>query len=810
MSFPLTKAIFDTLPSFQVSFDALADKRKNIICVQWFVVIATAYLLLFREGDVIEETLSYPLILVILGSVIVLQQLPARTFDHPLFCQALVVFDTLLISVAISFNRENSWDLLLIFFFGILIAAVGDTLTQIVLSCFLLSVISVFLLPLSQNLELQSVPDALLRVSLLFGASVLYGYLAQQVKTEKRKKAELEKVMQQQLATKDQFLSHVSHELRSPLTAMYQFVTILRDGLAGELNPEQREYVDILFRNVRQLRSMIGDLLDATRADTGKLAFDPRRAPLSDMVGEVLETTLPTAAAKQIALASDVPGDLPLLFADPARVKQILTNLIENGLKFTPAQGAITVRAKIYDQDPGFLCIAVADNGCGITPEGTQKIFDRLYQETAAVDVNRQGLGLGLYICKQLVNLHGGKIWVESELGKGSVFYFTLPIFSLSKLLHPVIAERNRARENVALITVGLFSSNGSSPGQITETMRRETWNVLLSCNLRGKRVLLPRMSHGGDCEVFHIVECSDPQETELTVQDIQAKLRQPKELQAPEVALTVSCARIETTSMPGDWSLQQLVDEVALAIEGQMQPAVAAVADARDRTSVAEMSHGIKTPLSVVLGYSEILREKLLGDLNPKQEEALDAVIGHTNDLAAAFDNVLEVEKIKARALVVESHETNVIDLLEELKGICSVRNNELSITWEYFSDIPVVMTDGMKLKLALRNLVDNAIKFTPKGCVKVSARYDAALASVEFKVADTGIGISKAALPEIFRQFRQSRPLEINPAGGMGLGLYVAKTLIELLRGTIAVESEPGEGSIFTVTVPVHAAAT
>ena len=237
-----------------------------------------------------------------------------------------------------------------------------------------------------------------------------------------------ERYRRRQLEIKDQFLSHVSHELRSPLTTVYQFVTILLDGLAGDLTPEQREYLEITLRSVNQLRGMIGDLLDVTRAEAGKLVVEPQSVRPATLVAETLQTLQPSAGAKRLALRADLPGDLPAVHADPDRVRQVLTNLIENAIKFTPEGGEITVRAGVSAQDPGFLSVAVADTGCGISPKGTRQIFERLHQEANTIEDSRKGLGLGLYICKELVSRHGGRIWVDSELGRGSVFCFTLPL----------------------------------------------------------------------------------------------------------------------------------------------------------------------------------------------------------------------------------------------------------------------------------------------------------------------------------------------------------------------------------------------
>jgi len=631
--------------------------------------------------------------------------------------------------------------------------------------------------------------------------------LAEQVKGEKRKKVESERAFQQQLLMKDQFFSQVSHELRSPMAAIHQFVTILIDGLAGDLNSEQHEYLTIVLRNVKQLRNMISELLEATRVNTNKLAIDPQCVPLGDLVADVLETTLPDAAAKGVNLFADVAINLPLAYADPERVRQIFTNLIGNAVKFTPAKGTITVRAEIYEKDRDFICAAVADSGCGISPEGTKKIFDRLYQETKNHDSNRQGLGLGLYICKELVTLHGGKIWTESALGKGSVFYFTLPIYSLSKAIYPVITENGRLKDNIALITVRLFLVNGSSSKHITETLAKETWTVLKGYNLSSRRILLPRMLNSAQCDVFRVVECSDQAAVESLAQQIRQELRQREDLRDSRLGLTVSHASVKSPPRLSNTPLEQLVGDVATSIWELMRTPMAEQVSNGNHADIAEMSHGVRTPLNVVLGYSAMLRDKLLGDLNPAQENALDKVIGHTNDLLSTIENILEVRRIENGSVQVAKGQVNVTEFLAELKASYdSARTKALPIAWEYPSEFPALNTDVVKLRLILRNLVNNAIKFTERGGVLITARYNADSKSAEFSVADSGKGIPKEALPGIFERSCQLNLTQSNPMNGLGRGLYIVKTLTQLIDGRVEVESELNKGSVFKVTVPVQ----
>jgi PAS domain S-box-containing protein len=240
---------------------------------------------------------------------------------------------------------------------------------------------------------------------------------------------EREEIRKEQMRFKDEFLSHVSHELRTPLTAIKQFTTILLGGLAGELNKEQREYQQIVLKNTGQLQSMIDDLLEVTRLETGKLSVESERVSVSDAVTDTLNTLQVTAGVKGVTISCELLADLPSAYADRTRLRQILIILLDNAIKFSLEGGAARIAARVLPDDPRFLLLEVSDTGCGISPDVIERIFERLYQIPGATQTSREGLGLGLYICKELVTRQGGHIWVASQPHRGSTFSFTVPVF---------------------------------------------------------------------------------------------------------------------------------------------------------------------------------------------------------------------------------------------------------------------------------------------------------------------------------------------------------------------------------------------
>jgi signal transduction histidine kinase len=771
-------------------FTTASDSKRTITNVQWVVVVAISYLAVFENGRIAAESLRYLLPAIVLASVPVLHYLPPARFESRWFRHSLLIVDAIFIAAAAALNREGPWDLLLVFFFGLFIAAIGESLLQAVVGSLVLGVIAVALAPIAGSGALLLSADALFRIPLLFGACLVYGYLAGQIKREKTKVAELEQIRQDQLRVKDQFLSHVSHELRTPLTAIYQFVTILYDGLAGELNTEQREYLSIVLRNAKQLQNMIGELLEATRAEAGKLAIDPRRVVVAETISETLNVLLTTAAAKGITLGADVPGDLPPVYADPQRFKQILTNLIENAVKFTPAHGKIWVGARPYNQDPGFVCVTVSDSGCGISKEGAERIFERLYQEERTLETNRKGLGLGLHICNELISRHGGRIWVESDLGKGSTFYFTLPVFSLANLVAPLVSRKAGMRDSIALISVELLS--GQVSATIRETAERETWGILQRFAAPGKCVLLPRTSSLHEAEIFFLLSSGNG---EALAQELRDEITRAKSLQEFSIAMRVIDVAPESGAEEGPSGeyIEEICRRVTTLIEERrkLPPAADGKTDRKDYLGI--VSRQIRNPLAVVMGYAEILRGKHLGDLNNQQEGAVAKVISHTNDLLVTINNALEARRIETGTLAVEKREVHLGTLLEDLKLLYSMPlDKPLTIHWEYSKDLPVIVTDAGKLRLMLQNLLHYVLKSTLAGKVTVQARGSAGSRSVEIEIAS-----------EMDKKLRDGQG-QVEISDDMELGLNIVEVFAELLGGKFGRENKAEGGSIFRVRLP------
>jgi len=567
------------------------DKRRAIISVQWVVVIGTSYLVLFNKGQVVEDSWALFTVLVFLASALVIQKLPQSVFSHKFFPHALVVADTIFISLGISLNRESPWDLFLIFFFGLFIAGIGESLIQIVMGCLILSILSIVIGPFPTMTDIRIDSDVLLRIPFLFGVFILYGYLAGQVKAEK-KRAE-----QRQAAL---------HEVNSAITSTLDLRTVL----------------ELLLEKI----------------------------------------------------------DLLLL-----------------------SSAATTVR--LLDRETGELAPAASRN---------------LDEKDWQADQRRNGSGPANIVFENKAPLIISDVQTDSRIRDPEFF---------------------RKRGLVSYLGVPMIAK-----GEVLG---------VLSFYTRGRNEF-------------------DSEEVEFLT------------TLAGQVAIA-----IHNSTLFEQTKKQALELEKANKVKDEF---------------LSVMSHELRTPLNVIVGYTDILFDGMLGEINLEQQEALGKVLGRSSDLLNMISSILDATSIEAEATRVESEETNLKEFINELKSTCDVPIGKMiRLNWDFPSDLPVFKTDSTKLKQIIQNLVNNALKFTDKGHVTVTVRHDPEAKIIEFKVADTGVGIPKDALPIIFDMFRQADSSETRNYGGVGLGLYIVKKFTELLGGKVGVESELSKGSTFTLRFPL-----
>jgi signal transduction histidine kinase len=230
--------------------------------------------------------------------------------------------------------------------------------------------------------------------------------------------------------SKSEFVSLVSHELKLPMTSIKGYSDLMLSGATGQLNENQVNFLTTIRNNVNRMSTLVSDLADISRIESGNLRLEQRAVPVWDVIDEVVTLTRTQVTQKNQTVTVDIPVELPKSWCDRNRLAQILTNLVSNANKYTPEGGAIVVNAICSD---GMIQVKVQDNGLGMTPEDQAKLFSKFFRSADDKVREAPGTGLGLSITKNLVELQGGKIWFESEFRKGTSFYFTIPILGESK-----------------------------------------------------------------------------------------------------------------------------------------------------------------------------------------------------------------------------------------------------------------------------------------------------------------------------------------------------------------------------------------
>jgi signal transduction histidine kinase len=252
---------------------------------------------------------------------------------------------------------------------------------------------------------------------------------------------------------------------------------------------------------------------------------------------------------------------------------------------------------------------------------------------------------------------------------------------------------------------------------------------------------------------------------------------------------------------------LATLAGQAAIAINNSQLYEEAVRANKIKEEFLGIMSHELRTPLNVITGYAGILKDKLYGEINAQQEAALEKMMDRAADLLTMINRILKASSVEAQGVKVELNTVDILSFFNQLKANYDIPIKDgIALHWEYDPQLAEIKTDGEKLKHIVQNLINNAIKFTDKGGVTISARSIEDGKKIEFRVADTGIGIPEEFLPVVFEKFQQVDGSRRRLYGGVGIGLYIVKEFTRLLGGEVTVKSELGKGSTFSVILPTQ----
>jgi len=400
------------------------SKKRGVLLLRWLLIIATSYLIIFGKQADVADYSKHLLILSLLLSNVILSYLPDRFFFHPRFDYILVISDTILVSMGIYYAGLITSDFYLIYFLIIFFATFGgDFKVVLINTCVVILIYSVLVFRVSTdftNTELY------LRIPFLFIVSLFYGFLVEMLKRE-RMKAEIINGKNERLIALDRkktdFLNMVAHDIRTPLTAIKGYAELMLHY--DETRETQKDFLHIILKEIDRLALLVNEFLDTAKIEAGLIQYKFIALDLTDLIHYFSDIFSKESAAKEIDRKTKIEDNLPRVKGDWDRLGQVLSNILGNAIKFTPKGGMITIEAKRLGEKE--IVVAVSDNGPGIPVELHEKIFNLFYQSDDSDIKAKGGTGLGLFIAREIVKKHGGRIWVDSELGRGSTFYFTLP-----------------------------------------------------------------------------------------------------------------------------------------------------------------------------------------------------------------------------------------------------------------------------------------------------------------------------------------------------------------------------------------------
>jgi PAS domain S-box-containing protein len=410
---------------------------------------------------------------------------------------------------------------------------------------------------------------------------------------------------------KNEFVSMVSHELRTPLTSIKGYVDLIAEGDAGEINEIQREFLGIVQENSNRLVSLINDILDISRIESGRVHLRVDPLDMTEIIQGVVDTFRTLAKNSDIELMWVAEEPMPRAAGDRDRIGQVLMNLVSNAIKYSPGGGSVTIRAR---QDGEEVIVSVLDTGIGISPEDQEKLFTKFYRVDSSLTRDIGGTGLGLSICKSVVELLGGDVGCHSTAGKGSTFWFSLPIASCEIVRKPELEGPLESVGGLVLVvdrepsTCDLIGTYLRKRGYDVEYAHDAEEAHRKALKLQPQAITLDVMLEDGDgFELLHELK-DDPQTRDI-----------------PVVVLSIVCDEGRSLRLGAANYLEKPIDQARLTrivddlVGGQEAPLVLVVDD--DRAIVGAMSSMLRAKgFSVISAYDG--------------REALAAVEEHKPDL--------------------------------------------------------------------------------------------------------------------------------------------------------------------------------
>lgn len=640
---------------------------------------------------------------------------------------------------------------------------------------------------------------------------------------------------------KTELLLKTAHELRTPINGMIGLAENLMDGVAGTMTPQAQENLALMISSGHRLIHLVNDILDFS-PQQNMIHLKRQSVSLHHITELIIKICQPLIGDKALVVSNQVAEDLVGVYADPNRLQQILYNLIGNSIKYSQ-QGEVVISAAVID---GWMRVMVSDEGIGIEQQRLNKLFDQSSLKGIAAQSANQGHGFGLAITKQLVELHGGNIWITSQLGQGSCVYFnmpcsdqqpvaaTLPMMSVTSVLDEVGSEQEKQQmiasmyqsthNELKILLVDDESVNRQivrnylsiAPFVLTEVVSGKAALALFDEHRQFDLILLDIMMPGIDgYEV-----CQQIRErysvSELPIIFLTAKNQVIDLIKCFDIGgndfLSKPIAKNELLSrLKIHLDLLQINRHLEFEVN-RRSAQLLQVTEAKSEF-LTKMSDEIRTPMNAVIGLSRLTLKTALTD---QQKDHIEKVVDAGEVLLGQINDILDFSKIEAGKLIIESTVFDLGPLVQRAVGLSAMNAHVkgLELITDIDSNIPRRLKgDPLRIQQIMVNLMNHAIKFVETGFICFRMGIKVRLPGkvlLHCVVVDTGGGITVKQQQQLFDSLHHSNDLLSRDHGCTGLGLAISQQLCELMGGEIWLKSKPGIGSELHFTLMVDDSTT